>query len=248
MLRLRALCFAFLILIPCAGLAQAPATPAPAVDAREAFRRGEAAYSAGNYDMAIREWTNAFAADPRPRIQFNLSQAYERIGDLEKAMACAAPVPGSRPIPTIPCIPMPTRGLSALQQRIAATGLLVRGGAEGGLITVDQADWGRTPRPDKITLTPGSHVLVVTWAGQPDFRTNVIVPAGQVIEVSLPADAGKGAVTGGGNVAVGSGPGPRSSKGKKIAPDRRRQWRGGYRHRTVDLRGGVRGGDKVDCE
>src|SRR4051794_6790383 len=203
MLLLRALCFAVLILIPSASFAQAPATPAPAVDAREAFRRGEAAYSAGNYDMAIREWTSAFAADPRPRIQFNLSQAYERIGDLEKAMASLRKFLDSAD-PDDPMYSDANARLSALQARIAATGLLVRGGAEGGLITVDQADWGRTPRPDKITLAPGSHVLVVSWAGQPEFRTNVIVPAGQVIEVALPADAGgKGAVVGPSPVTTG---------------------------------------------
>ena len=251
MLRLRALCFAFLILIPCVVSAQAPATAAPAVDAREAFRRGEAAYSAGNYDMAIREWTNAFAADPRPRIQFNLSQAYERIGDLEKAMTALRNFLDSAD-PDDPMYSDANARLSALQQRVAATGLLVRGGAEGGLITVDQQDWGRTPRPDKITLAPGSHVLVVTWAGQPEFRTNVIVPAGQVIEVALPADAGKGATTAGGTtgVAVGTTGGTASSdsgKGKKIG-----LIVGGAGLAAIGtgllIYGAVRGGDKVDCD
>lgn len=249
MLRLRALCFAFLILIPCAVSAQAPAAPAPAVDAREAFRRGEAAYSAGNYDMAIREWTNAFAADPRPRIQFNLSQAYERIGDLEKAMAALRRFLDSAD-PDDPMYSDANARLSALQQRIAATGLLVRGGAEGGLITVDQQDWGRTPRPDKITLTPGSHVLVVSWAGQPEFRTNVIVPAGQVIEVSLPADAGQGATTGG-SVAVGTtGGAPRSDSGgngRKIALIAAGSGLAAVGTGLL-IYGAVRGGDKVDCD
>jgi hypothetical protein len=216
MLRLRALCFAFLLLVPSVSLAQAPATPAPAVDAREAFRRGEAAYSAGNYDMAIREWNSAYAADPRPRIQFNLSQAYERTGELEKAMTALRKFLDSAD-PDDPMYSDANARLSALQQRVSATGLLVRGGAEGGLITVDQADWGRTPRPDKITLAPGSHVLVVTWAGQPEFRTNVIVPAGQVIEISLPADAGKGAVVAGGSTGTTTQPPPpKSGNGKKL--------------------------------
>ncbi|MFT3926009.1 MAG: tetratricopeptide repeat protein [Myxococcales bacterium] len=251
MLRLRALYFAFLLLIPAASFAQAPTSaPAPAVDAREAFRRGEAAYSAGNYDMAIREWSAAYSADPRPRIQFNLSQAYERIGDLEKAMAALRQFLDSAD-PDDPMYSDANARLSALQARIAATGLLVRGGAEGGLITVDQQDWGRTPRPDKITLAPGSHVLVVTWSGQPEFRTNVIVPAGQVIEVALPADAGKGA---GGTVVVGG----TTTTGGAATTDsgsNKKKWiligvGSGVAAVGAGLLiyGGVRGGDKVDCD
>jgi hypothetical protein len=195
--RFNALCLALalsLTLLPAAASAQAPSNTAPAVDAREAFRRGEAAYNAGNYDMAIREWSNAYAADPKPRIQFNLSQAYERTGELEKAMGALKKFLESAD-PDDPMYSDANARLSALQQRVSATGLLVRGGAEGGLISVDSQDWGRTPRPDKITLAPGSHILVVTWAGKPEFRTNVIVPAGQVIEVQLPADAGGGAAS-----------------------------------------------------
>ncbi len=252
MLRLRALCFAFLLLVPSvSAFAQAPAgSPAPAVDAREAFRRGEAAYSAGNYDMAIREWKSAFAADPRPRIQFNLSQAYERIGDLESAMTALSKFLESAD-PDDPMYSDANARLSALKQRVAATGLLVRGGAEGGLITVNDQDWGRTPRPDKITLAPGSHVLVVTWPGQPEFRTNVIVPAGQVIEVSLPEDAGRGAVaTGSAGPAqdgtTGVAVSTKSGNGKKIG-----LIVGGSVAAAIGtgllIYGGVRGGDKVDC-
>ncbi len=198
MLRLRALCFSIVLGLTClaapsSSLAQTtePSGETPAVDAREAFRRGEAAYSAGNYDMAIREWISAYAADPRPRIQFNLSQAYERKGELEKASAALHLFLESAD-PDDPMYSDANARRAALEQRIAATGLVVRGGAEGGLISVDDQDWGRTPRPDKITLAPGSHVLVVRWPGQNEFRTNVIVPAGQVITVDLPADAGTG--------------------------------------------------------
>src|ERR1051325_5634913 len=68
--------------------AAAPAAPAPAAtaeDAKERFKRGEAAYQKGSYDLAISEWEAAYAADPRPRIQYNLYQAYERLGQLSNA-------------------------------------------------------------------------------------------------------------------------------------------------------------------
>jgi hypothetical protein len=179
-------------LIATSGYAQT--TPAEgSADARELFRRGEAAYSAGNYEIAIREWNSAYAIDPRPRIQFNLSQAYERLGELEKAMQALRSFLDAGD-PDDPMYSDANARLSALNQRMALTGVMVQGGAEGGQILVDDKDWGRTPRPDKINVSPGSHTLIVRWAGRPEFRTSIVVPAGQVVEVSLPADEGAPAI------------------------------------------------------
>ncbi len=253
MLRFRALYFAIVLGLSCFAAPRSSAQTtteatgeAPAVDAREAFRRGEAAYSAGNYDMAIREWTNAYAADPRPRIQFNLSQAYERTGELEKATVALREFLESAD-PDDPMYSDANARLSALQQRIAATGLLVRGGTEGGLISVNDQDWGRTPRPDKITLAPGSHVLVVRWAGQPEFRTNVIVPAGQVIAVDLPASAGAGASQGGAATEDSVSISTNSARNRKILFY---SLGGAVAAVGVGLLtyGIVRGTDKVDCD
>ena len=222
--------------------AQAPATPAPAADARELFRRGEAAYSAGNYDLAIREWNNAYSVDPRPRIQFNLSQAYERLGQLEQAMDALKKFLDSGD-PDDPMYSDANARLSALQQRLALTGVVVSGGHEGGSILVDDKDWGRTPRPDKIPVAPGSHELVVRWPGQPDYRTNIQVPAGQVIQITLPTDAGKPATTGAVTTQVDTAD---AGKGKKVL------WYslgGGLAALGVGgiVYGAVRGGADSDC-
>jgi len=191
MRRLASLCFAIAISLSAVCFAQDAANPAAvtSVDAREAFRRGEAAYSAGNYDQAIREWSSAYKIDPRPRIQFNLSQAYERLGDLENAMAALRNFLDSGD-PDDPMYSDANARLAALQQRMALTGVVVRGGGDGGQILVDDKDWGRTPRPDKIPLSPGNHTLVVRWLARQEFRTNIVVPAGQVIEVNVPDEGG----------------------------------------------------------
>jgi hypothetical protein len=166
--------------------AGAAAQSGPA-SAKEAFKRGEAAYSAGNYDAAVREWTNAYSADPRPRIQFNLSQAYERMGRTEDAIASLKRFLDSAD-PEDPTYSDANARYAALQQRLASTGVVVQGGAEGGSILVDEQDWGRTPRPDKITVTPGNHVIVVRWPAGNEFRTNVYVPAGQVVSIAVSND------------------------------------------------------------
>lgn len=173
-----------------------PPTAAPqgqaAVDAREAFRRGEAAYSAGNYEVAIREWKAAFEVDPRPRIQFNLSQAYERLGQLENAIAALEAFLNSGD-PDDPTYSDANARLVALRQRLSNTGVIVHGGADGGQILVDDQDWGRTPRPDKIEVTPGNHTLTIRWPDGREFRTSVFVPAGQVADVNVPAQGAQAA-------------------------------------------------------
>jgi len=173
-------------LTPSTGAAQASA--AAQATAKEAFKRGQAAYNAGNYDVAVREWQAAYASDPRPLIQFNLSQAFERMGQLPDAIDSLKRYLESAPADDYAYSDANARYV-ALQQRVAATGVVVQGGNEGGSILVDDQDWGRTPRPDKIGVTPGNHVIVVRWADGREYRTSAYVPAGQVVTISV-GDAG----------------------------------------------------------
>jgi hypothetical protein len=199
----------------------APAAPQAATpaSAKDAFRRGGAAYSAGNYEAAVREWTNAYSADPRPRIQYNLSQAYERMGQLENAINALKQFVESGD-PEDPTYSDANARLVALQQRLSSTGVFVQGGAEGGSILVDDQDWGRTPRPDKITTPPGNHVIVVRWPSGREFRTNVYVPAGQVVELTVPDESGAAPAKGPTAAASGSAVADASAS----APGQRTPW------------------------
>jgi hypothetical protein len=162
----------------------APAPPATAEDAREHFKRGEAAYQKGSYDLAISEWTAAYAADSRPRIQYNIYQARERLGQLPEA-AEALQKYLSTADPDDPYYADATARMASLQQRLQATGIRLVGGIEGASINVSGHDWGRLPRPDPIHVQPGNHRIVVSLEGYEDFVSNVIVPAGQTISVPI---------------------------------------------------------------
>jgi hypothetical protein len=78
-----------------------------------------------------------------------------------------------------------TARMASLQQRLQATGIRLVGGVEGATINVSGHNWGRIPRPDRIPVQPGNHRVIVKLEGYRDFTSNVIVPAGQVVDVPI---------------------------------------------------------------
>lgn len=181
--------------LPTAG-AQTPQTPPPdtsdqsiddeptPVTAQEWFRRGENVYRVGRYQDAIDAWLHAYALDPRPRIQYNLAQAYERMGRLEDAVAALEQYLANGDSNDLVYADANAR-LSALRQRIESTGILLRGGPNGGEITIDGNPWGVTPRPDRIGLTPGSHSIDIRYPDGRSYHSTVATPAGQVVTVDI---------------------------------------------------------------
>jgi len=164
-------------------------------DARTLFMRGQSAYSQGDYDAAIASWTRAYELDPRPLLQFNLSQAYERLGRIEDAIR-ALELYLERADPSDEHQADARARVSSLRERLSRTSLRIVGGPEGATITVDGEDRGRTPRPDPIQVSPGSHRIVVTAPGQTTFNSTVVVPAGQSVDV--PVEMSAAVATGGG--------------------------------------------------
>ncbi len=171
---------------PAAGATAAPA--APPESARDHFKRGESAYEKGNYPLAVSEWQAAFKEDPRPRIQYNIYQALERLGQLTEA-ATALQGYLSTADPDDPYYADATARMAALQQRLQATGIRLVGGPEGAAVNVSGHDWGLLPRPDRIPVQPGNHRVVISLAGHRDFVANVVVPAGQVVDVPVQMEA-----------------------------------------------------------
>jgi hypothetical protein len=179
------------------------AAPAAAQeDAHALFTRGQVAYTQGDYETAISVWNQAWALDPRPLLQWNLSQAYERLGRLDEA-ATALDTYLQHADPSDEHQADARARLSAIRGRIEATGIVLRGGPEGAALTVDGNDAGRLPRPDALHVSAGSHRIVVHAVGYTDFTSTVVVPAGQQTEVAIdmtPAPAV--ATTGGGEIPI----------------------------------------------
>jgi tetratricopeptide (TPR) repeat protein len=76
-----------LVLLFASGPAQAQA-PAPSPDdqAKVLFANGQRMYAEGRYEEAILAFREAYDLSQRPLLLYNLANAYERLGDLDRAI------------------------------------------------------------------------------------------------------------------------------------------------------------------
>ena len=185
------------------------AAPASAQDARELFSQGQAAYETGDYDTAVRNWRQAWEIDPRPLLQYNLAQAYERLGQLDLAVTSYRAYVEASPGDDARAQNARAR-IASLEQRVGNTSIRLTGGVEGASIIVDGQDRGRLPHPDPLRLDPGSHRIVIRADGYEDFVSVAAVSAGQQADVVIdmrPGVTGQAATTtsGGGISMIGLG-------------------------------------------
>ncbi len=168
------------------------AEAAAAPDARELFLRGQAAYERGDYEDAVEAWEAGYALDPRPLLQYNLGQAYERLGELPKAVG-AFETYLENADPNDPNQQRARAQLAAIRERLGRTSIVVTGGPEGATILVDGEDRGRTPRPDPIAVEPGSHQVEIVLEGYRPFEAMVSVAAGRSVDVEAVLEEDTGA-------------------------------------------------------
>ncbi len=165
-------------------------------DARTLFQRGQVAYTQGDYDAAIQSWTQAYSMDPRPLLQWNLAQAYERLGRLDEA-AAALDLYLQHADPSDEHQADARARLGSIRTRIESTGIILQGGPEGAAISLDGNDAGRLPRPDAIHVGAGTHRIVVRAPGYADFTSTVVVPAGQQTTIPVEMSANAAVASGG---------------------------------------------------
>lgn len=176
---------------------------ASAQEARELFVQGQAAYETGDYDTAVRNWEQAYELDPRPLLQYNLAQAYERLGQLDRAVAAYRIYVDNTPGDD-PRAQNARARIASLEARLTNTSVRLTGGQEGSRVTIDGEDRGLLPHPDPFRVDPGTHRIVVRAEGYEDFVSTVAVSAGQAAEVPVEMSAGQ---TGGASDTAPSGGG-----------------------------------------
>jgi tetratricopeptide (TPR) repeat protein len=185
----RLLLLAVALTFPAAG-ARAEPPPAgatvadPAEEARAAYRRGADLYRAGRYREAIAEFETADRLRPSPALQFNVGQAWEKLGDVEAALAAFARY--LRQDPRAANREAVERNVRSLEGRLAATGrqmLHVLTDPPGAEVAVDGAPAGRSPVD--AAFRPGPHAITATAPGRQAARRDVVLLPQRSLEVRL---------------------------------------------------------------
>ncbi len=182
-------------------------------DARTLFLQGQEAYQHGDYEAAVEHWERAYALDARPALQYNLAQAYGRLGRLvEERDALERYIASADPEDSL--LSAARARVATLRERLARTALRVEGGAPGAVLLVDGEERGRLPLTDPLSVEPGSHAIEARAEGYATFRSTAIVPPSEVVDVqvamaeltSAPVPVSAIALfAGGGAVLVGGG-------------------------------------------
>lgn len=158
---------------------------APPQSARELFLEGQSAYSEGDYDSAVQRWEAAYEMDARPLLQYNLAQAYERLGRLADAIgAYQLYIEGTGESDDERLAHARQRSAS-LRGRLERTGIVLTGGPPGGNVTVDGEGRGLLPIEGPIQVEAGSHRVEVVLDGYQSFEATVAVGEGHRVNVGV---------------------------------------------------------------
>jgi len=190
----RLLLLAVALTFPAAGaraqLPPAEAAPAgaavsdPASEARAAYRRGADLYRAGRYREAIAEFEAAERLKPSPALQFNIGQSWEKLGDVEAALAAFARY--LRLDPQASNREAVERNVKVLEGRLAVTGrqmMHVLTEPSGAEVAVDGAPAGRSPVD--AAFRPGPHTVAATAPGRQAARRDVVLLPQRSLEVRI---------------------------------------------------------------
>ncbi len=151
--------------------------------ARQHFMAGQDYYSQGRYKKAIEEFEEAYRLDPKSLLLYNIAQAYEKLGDLSKAIEYIKKFIEKEP--DTDDRPVLENKIKNLEMRIASTGISVTANEADAVIYVDDKEVGMTPAKGIIPLSTGAHKVRISKEGFKDFKMNIAVSAG----LSVPVEA-----------------------------------------------------------
>ena len=158
-------------------------------DARQHFMAGQDYYSQGRYQKAIEEFDEAYRLDPRPLLLYNIAQAWEKLGALEKAVDFLKQYlqadPNNEDRTTL------LNKVATLEERIANTGVAITCNQAAATVYVDGKEIGKTPIAGTVKLTAGAHKAQVAKSGFEDFKMSVAVTDGQSIPVEVDLEPGQ---------------------------------------------------------
>ena len=166
------------------------AFPEPASAESESFKLAKAHYMAGaahyrqgHYKEALREFRESYKLSNKAALLFNMSQCYERLGDLKAAIDLRKQYLDA--MPHAPNRREVEQQIQSLQTRLDATAVRLKGRIpKGAVIDLD----GRrvTPgRHGRLRMPPGNHLITIQMQGREAFGAAVALAQGQQLEIPV---------------------------------------------------------------
>lgn len=172
---------------PAAPTAQTPApspaaepTPAAKEAARAAYTRGQAAFAAGQYDVARSAFEEAFAAVPNPIVLLSVSESHAKLGHVREAAAALHRYLELRPdAPDRADVEAKLKGLENTPAFVS-----VRSVPPGAELTIDDGATRQTA-PAQLELTPGKHTLRYSLPGYTGSSELLVVDPGARYDLEI---------------------------------------------------------------
>lgn len=152
--------------------------------AREAFSKGQAAYAAGQYRVALDRFEESFKAKPHPSTIFNIARCQDQLGDFAKAMTSYKEY--LRLAPQAADADQVGKAIVSLETRLQAKGLqhvLVYADPATAQIVIDEANVGASPAG--AVLKPGTHTLKITAPGYDEHVRSFVVTSTRSSELTV---------------------------------------------------------------
>jgi tetratricopeptide (TPR) repeat protein len=172
--------------VVCVGrIARAQDASSPPRDAAKHFDRAVALYAEADYQGALVEFKRAYATAPNPTVLYNIGETEYQLQDYAGALAAFARYLSDAPAGAAHRADV-EGSLEVLRTRIAH--LTVTTTPPGADVTVDDAAAGKTPLPDRLTVSVGHRKVTATLPGHAPIVRYVDVAAGDDAVVTMVID------------------------------------------------------------
>lgn len=162
------------------------AQPDTRAESDAAFRRGLELYEEQRDDAALAEFANAWRLSPRPEIAYNIGRVHDRLGHpvesidwYERFLATAEAT--TRTMRRLR--DQVTRDLERLRARVGTVVVTVN--VEEAIVSVGDADVGRTPLAAPLRIGAGRVTIGARAPGYEDQRVEVEVAGGREIPLTF---------------------------------------------------------------
>jgi len=201
---LRLLLLASILGLPVSARA-APSPETDAAEAKAAYKRGADLYRAGRYRDAIAEFQAADRKKPSPALQYNIGQAWERLGEVSAALGAYARY--LRLDPKAPNRDAVERSVRSLETRLAATGVQmihVTTFPPDADVSVDGTPSVRAPLD--APFPPGPHAVAAAAPGHRTATREVQLPVDRSLEVNIVLAPGQDPVPAAASTSLAANP------------------------------------------